>query len=223
VGHGGSRNNNVQVCVICHNPNLSTSGRTINANPILPDLVAMFGSDPLKYPEVADNFKALIHGFHASGDDPLLSPNEFARTYPYIDVRNRVNGVLLNGSEVTYPGSLRHCTKCHYGPTVPTGDTTPPGFVANSYKADLAPNQLNTTSRTTTGNAAETRAQIIGARDTVPNTTDLVVSPLASACGYCHDSNAQVSHMILNGAAIQVPRGDANLVVVPILAPDVTP
>jgi OmcA/MtrC family decaheme c-type cytochrome len=223
VGHGGSRNNNVQVCVICHNPNLTTSGRTINANPINPDIVALYGSNPLTYPEVADNLKALIHGFHASGDDPLLSPNEFARTYPYIDIRNRLNGVLLNGSEVTYPGSLRHCTKCHNGPTVPTGDTTPPGFVANSYKADLPANLLNTTTRITTGNPAETRAQIIGARDNVPNTTDLVVSPLASACGYCHDSNAQVSHMILNGAAIQVPRGDANLVVVPILAPDVTP
>jgi OmcA/MtrC family decaheme c-type cytochrome len=216
VGHGGSRNNNVQVCVMCHNPNLSTSGRTINANPINPDIVALFGSDPLAYPEVADNFKSLIHGFHASGDDPVTSPNEFVRTYPYIDVRNRSNGVLLNGSEVTYPGNLMHCTKCHYGPTVPAGS----GATANSYKADLPANLLNTTSRTTTGNAAETRAQIIGARDSMPNSTDLVVSPLASACGYCHDSNAQVSHMILNGAAVNIKRGDANLTP-PILAPDV--
>ena len=229
VGHGGSRNNNVQVCVICHNPNLSTSGRTINANPINPDIVnldpntpglpANFdGNNPLTYPEVTDNFKSLIHGFHASGDDPAVSPNEFVRTYPYIDIRNRSNGVLLNGSEVTYPGNLMHCTKCHYGPTVPAGS----GATANSYKADLAPNQLFTTSKITTGIDNETRAQIIGARDTVPNSTDLVVSPLASACGYCHDSPSQVSHMMLNGAAVLVPRGVANLPV-PILAPDITP
>ena len=239
VGHGGSRNNNVQVCVICHNPNLTTSGRTIvavppvvinpaivNLNPTTPGLPANFnGNNPLTYPEVADNFKSLIHGFHASGDDPLISPNEFARTYPYIDIRNRAEtpatiGVLLNGSDVTYPGSLRHCTKCHFGPAVPTGDTTPPGFVANSYKADLPANVLNTTTRITTGNPAENAAQIIGARNTVPNSTDLVVSPLASACGYCHDSGTQVSHMMLNGAAVQVERGVANLTP-PILAPEV--
>ena len=210
-GHGGNRNNNVQVCVMCHNPNLSTSGRTIVAVPpvvINPSIVALYGSNPLTYPEVTDNLKSLIHGFHASGDDPAISPNEFVRTYPYIDIRNRAEtpatiGVLLDGSEVTYPGNLMHCTKCHYGPTVPAGDTNPPGFVANSYKADLPANLLNTTTKITTGNAAENAAQIIGARNTVPNSTDLVVSPLASACGYCHDSNTQVSHMILNGAAVQ--------------------
>ena len=227
-GHGGNRNNNVQVCVMCHNPNLSTSGRTIVAVPpvvINPSIVALYGSNPLTYPEVTDNLKSLIHGFHASGDDPATSPNEFVRSYPYIDIRNRAEtpatiGVLLDGSEVTYPGNLMHCTKCHYGPTVPAGDTNPPGFVANSYKADLPANLLNTTTKITTGNAAENAAQIIGARNTVPNSTDLVVSPLASACGYCHDSNTQVSHMILNGAAVNVQRGDANLTP-PQLAPDV--
>jgi OmcA/MtrC family decaheme c-type cytochrome len=217
-GHGGNRNNNVQVCVMCHNPSLTTSGRTIvgtATTPINPDIVALFGSDPLAYPEVADNLKSLIHGFHASGDDPALSPNEFVRTYPYIDIRNRTTGgfagVLLNGSEVAYPGNLMHCTKCHYGPAVPAGDSTPAGFVANSYKADLPANVLNTTTKVTTGVATETLADINAARASMPNATDLVVSPLASACGYCHDSNAQVSHMRLNGAAINVERGNANL------------
>ena len=224
---------------MCHNPNLTTSGRTIvavppvvinpaivNLNPATPGLPANFnGNDPLTYPEVTDNMKSLIHGFHASGDDPTTSPNEFVRTYPYIDIRNRSEtpatiGVLLDGSEVTYPGNLMHCTKCHYGPTVPTGDTTPPGFVANSYKANLPANVLNTTTKITTGNPAENAAMIIGARNTVPNSTDLVVSPLASACGYCHDSNSQVSHMILNGAAVNVTRGDANLTP-PVMAPEV--
>ena len=31
-GHGGNRVNNVQVCVMCHNPQLTTSGRTIPDN-----------------------------------------------------------------------------------------------------------------------------------------------------------------------------------------------
>ena len=33
-GHGGNRVSNAQVCVMCHNPNLSSSGRTIAASPI---------------------------------------------------------------------------------------------------------------------------------------------------------------------------------------------
>ena len=30
--HGGSRVDNAQVCVVCHNPNLSSSGRTVDAS-----------------------------------------------------------------------------------------------------------------------------------------------------------------------------------------------
>ena len=96
VGHGGSRNNNVQVCVVCHNPNLTTSGRTIvavppvvinpaivNLDPTTPGLPANFnGNDPLTYPEVTDNFKSLIHGFHASGDDPLTFPERVRPDLP---------------------------------------------------------------------------------------------------------------------------------------------
>jgi OmcA/MtrC family decaheme c-type cytochrome len=196
-GHGGNRVNNVQVCVMCHNPNLTSSGRTINASPINPDIVALFGSDPLAYPEVTNNFKELIHGLHARE----MRVNEF------VDIRNRLDGVLLLGGEITYPGDVSHCTKCHVGTT---------------YENVLVDNTLLTTEKITTGVAGETRAQIIGARDSVPNGTDLVNSATASACGYCHDTPTDVSHFRTMGGDIKSTRADAK-VAPPPLSPDVLP
>ncbi len=195
-GHGGNRVNDVQVCVMCHNPNLTTSGRTITADPINPDIVALFGTDPLAYPEVTNNFKELIHGLHANE----MRVNEF------VDIRNRLDGILLLGSEVTYPGDLSHCTKCHVGTT---------------YQNVQVPNGLLTTEKITTGNASETLAEITAARASVPNATDLVNTPAASACGYCHDTPTAVSHFGLQGGKVKTDRGTATLPL-PELAP-VTP
>jgi OmcA/MtrC family decaheme c-type cytochrome len=195
-GHGGSRVNNVQVCVICHNPNLSSSGRTANPDlPIPAETVAAHGSDPLKYPEATNNMKSLIHGIHAA---PI-------RENPFHFVRNRSNGLHYNWSEVTYPGNLRNCQKCHDGVT---------------YDPDLPADQLLSTEKITTGITGETRADIIGARfsigtatgpDAKGNLTDLVTSPITAACYYCHDDSAAASHFVLNGADILSTRSNALL------------
>jgi len=203
-GHGGNRVNNVQVCVMCHNPNLTTSGRTIDptsSTPINPDIVAMFGSDPLAYPEDANDFKELIHGLHSAE----MRVNEF------VDIRNRTTGgaqgVLVLGNEVTYPGNLTTCTKCHLNGT---------------YANVEATNFLLTTTKITTGNASETLADINAARASVPNSTDLVNTPTASACGYCHDTPADVSHFSLQGGKIKTQRGTATTPL-PELAPATSP
>jgi len=196
-GHGGNRVNNAQVCVMCHNPNLTSSGRTITASPINPDIVALFGSDPLAYPEVTNNFKSLIHGLHARE----MRVNEF------VDIRNRLDGVLLLGDEILFPGDLSHCTKCHVGTT---------------YQDVLVPNALLTTEKITTGVAGETVADINAARASVPNDTDLVDSATASACGYCHDTSTDVSHFRTMGGDIKSTRADAK-VAPPPLTPVVTP
>src|SRR5437870_4883361 len=71
--HGGSRVNNVQVCAVCHNPNLSSSGRTTDATLTAPeqkDALAAAGYDPndaLTWPEATRSLKHLIHGIHSSG------------------------------------------------------------------------------------------------------------------------------------------------------------
>jgi OmcA/MtrC family decaheme c-type cytochrome len=190
-GHGGNRVNNVQVCVMCHNPNLTTSGRTITADPINPDIVALFGSDPLAYPEDANDFKELIHGLHARE----------MRVNDFVDIRNRLDGVLLLGDEVTYPGNLSTCTKCHLNGT---------------YANVASTNFLVTTTKITTGNANETVADINAARATVPNSTDLVNTPTSSACGYCHDTPTAVSHFGLQGGKIKTERGIATLTPPPL-------
>jgi hypothetical protein len=150
--HGGSRVNNVQVCVFCHNPNKSSSGRTADPMGILrPDTVAVVGSDPLLWPEATNNFW----------------PEKFH-----------------------FPGDLMDCTKCHIGDS----------YVPSSVPA----NTLWDTERTTTGDPAETREDIIAARSSVPNLTDLVDSPIAGACYYCHDDGEAESHILLQGGKLSI-------------------
>jgi OmcA/MtrC family decaheme c-type cytochrome len=198
-GHGGNRVNNVQVCVMCHNPNMTSSARTFGPGELTnQDIIDLFGSDPLQFPEVANNFKALIHGLHSSED---MRVNEF------VDVRNFRGGFLLLGDEILFPGDLSHCLKCHVG----TGD-----------EIVQVPNVLLTTERITTGVAGETVDQVIAARASVPNDTDLVSSATASACGYCHDTPTDVSHFRTMGGDIKSTRADAK-VAPPLLTPDVTP
>jgi OmcA/MtrC family decaheme c-type cytochrome len=185
--HGGSRvlaatsdPNQTPVCTLCHNPNLSSSGRTADpAQPLQPDTVAALGDNPLIYPERTNNFKDMIHGIHAAG----------YRTKDYEFVRNRNNGLYFNWSEVTFPGILNNCLSCHL-----------PG----TYELPLSANVLMTTEWTTTGDPAEDRAAIVAARDSVPNGTDLVNTPITSTCYMCHDSEVAVAHMEQNGGQINV-------------------
>lgn len=183
-GHGGQRVSNAQVCVMCHNPNLSTSARTITATTINPEITALFGANPLLYPEVPNNFKELIHGLHGADK----------RTTNFVNIRNRLNGILLLGDEITYPGDVSRCGKCHLN---------------NLYQAVETTNRLVTTAKTTTGDPSETAARITAARASVPNATDEVISPAASACGHCHDSIQARSHFVLNGGKIRAPRSEA--------------
>jgi OmcA/MtrC family decaheme c-type cytochrome len=215
-GHGGNRVNNVQVCVMCHNPNLSSSGRTIDpaGPPINPTIVADFGSDPLLYPEVSNNFKVLIHGLHSTIRD----------ANPFVTIRNRTTsgfgGVEVRSSEITFPGNNRHCTKCHNANiTVPTGSP----LIANSYRPELPANVLFTTDKTTTGNPDETRADILAARASVPNQTDLVSSPIASTCTACHASDVVTDHARINGADIRAERATATTPAVPAALSFVAP
>ena len=223
-GHGGNRVNNVQVCVMCHNPQLTTSARTIPDNVTKnPLIVADFPGSSLTYPEIAQNMAEMIHGIHAS----KVGVFEGMRVEGIEIIRNRqesagVYGVYINGAEVTYPGDLAHCTQCHYATTVPAGS----GATANSYKANLPDGVLFTTEKVSTGNASETLAQITGARqsfqghDPSGNPTDLVTSPVTGKCGYCHDTSAAVGHFISNGGDVKQTRSVAQQAPPP-LAPDV--
>jgi OmcA/MtrC family decaheme c-type cytochrome len=204
-GHGGNRVNNVQVCVMCHNPNLSSSGRTLvqpngttDNVAINPVITGKFGNDPTAYPEVANGMKELIHGLHAG---------PFRRVTPWEDIRNRTTGgfkgVFISSDEITYPGYLGNCEKCHL-----------PG----TYDTDLPANLLLTTNVIAPGD--NVTANIVAKRNTVPNADDLVVTPNASACGHCHNSPAAIKHFQGAGGAIKVTR-NVGSTPPPSLGPDV--
>ena len=139
----------------------------------------------------------MIHGIHSSF---FRANNVNGEGIEFVDVRNRVDGVLVLGNEVTYPGNLKYCTKCH------VGTTYNPAFVpVNSL--------LSTTKITTitAGKPTETRAEILAARASVPNATDLVNSPISAACYGCHANITFASHMVQNGGDINSTRTGALL------------
>jgi hypothetical protein len=100
-----------------------------------------------------------------------------------------------------------NCNKCHIG---------------NSFAADLPAGVDFSTAKITTGNSSETAAQINAARGTVANSTDLVNSPIVSACGMCHNSDAARGHFVVNGGDIQASREYAEKIP-PALGPATLP
>ncbi|MBU5614920.1 OmcA/MtrC family decaheme c-type cytochrome [Geomonas azotofigens] len=200
--HGGQRVYQTQVCVTCHNPNLTTSGRTI-AN------IATFAFTPIQLgilttwdpnfatnrttlgyaltlPEFSNNFKDLIHGIHAGA----------TRTNPIRDVRNGPGtGItLIEGSEIAFPNMLGNCDACH---------VTQQSYTPDVIEA-LRPRTLPSTqvTRSAASVAAPTTATLAAARATVPNPEDLVVAPVTAACVACHDTPLAKAHMNANGAQL---------------------
>lgn len=170
-GHGGSRVLNMQICVLCHVPNLSSSGREITAPNA--EIIAELGADTLIYPEATQNMKDMIHGIHSSA----------YRTVDYEHVRNRNNGLYYNWSEVTFPTEVGNCLVCHDDET---------------YLLPLPANQLATTNRTT-GEADgqdDSQAAVTTARVSVPNDTDWVITPVTAACYSCHTTDEAILHMM---------------------------
>lgn len=194
-GHGGNRVYDTAICVQCHVPNLSSSGRGADvanlnatnaaaltadgynaANPF--DTTAASG----KWPEAAQNFKDLIHRAHAGAY--RTNENRFVRD------RGTSGVFYYNFSTIHFPGIVNMCETCHkpgtYDGTLPTG--------------------VLPTIEITGGDGLTTRAAVTGARATVPNTTDVVTSPFVATCVACHDSDLTLAHMNQNGAVLNVSR-----------------
>jgi OmcA/MtrC family decaheme c-type cytochrome len=200
--HGGNRVYNVQACATCHNPNLTSSGRTFDASTLSPaeaaEVAAILGdtgvlpSDPtspgaldgsnaLTWPEESQNMRELIHGIHAAS----VRSNDFAFVRVF-----RGSPRPYNFSEITYPDTPANCEACHL-----------PG----TYDTMLPEGELVGT-RITLGADPADRQSLLAARDTVPNLTDIVTTPAAAACVACHDSGPAAFHMRLNGALVNEQR-----------------
>jgi OmcA/MtrC family decaheme c-type cytochrome len=189
-GHGGNRvftaDGGVDICTLCHNPNLSSSGRSIDPLDAVGSdaAIALGTTDTSTWPEATNTFKDMIHGIHAS---------DF-RTTDYEFVRGRNDGIYYNWSEVTFPGEPANCTKCHLG---------------DSYLPEEVPESALVTTNRTLGEFDNDFNDVLDARDSMPNITDKVITPVAGACYACHDGLSPQNHMGQNGGSIDVNRDAA--------------
>ena len=195
-GHGGNRTYNIQICTLCHVPNLSSSGRAVTdptargLDEDLADAVAagtldssVDPDDPLTYPEDAQNLKDMVHGIHSADD----------RTRHYQHVRGPTRQGYYDWSHITFPrgASTANCKLCH---------------IDGTYELPLTADLLGTTVRTTTdtnGEEYDPEAAFKG----VPNGADWVNTPTASSCFYCHTSSDAMAHMMQNGGLLSSPIG----------------
>jgi OmcA/MtrC family decaheme c-type cytochrome len=181
--HGGNRNDEPAICVICHNPNATDIGR----RPISTDTPVLTTTDG-KVEEAID-FKTLIHGIHAGAQTNY----DGSKAHGF-----REKGLVVWGypgapcdafgdplgscehdfSHVRFPGILQDCETCH---------------LSGTYELEGIWEYP-----TTNGILSTTTSTLI---NTDPD-DDLNISPTAAVCSSCHDSLLARSHMVVPGGAL---------------------
>jgi OmcA/MtrC family decaheme c-type cytochrome len=172
VLHGGSRNDQPEACVMCHNPD----NTDIAQRPVDPDAAhdgdnsaALDGRE-----EQTIDFKVLAHSIHGAG----------MRENPYVVYGNGGSTNDFSGAE--FPGVLSNCETCHKAGTY--------------YPASDTATRLGTTidsGSTVTQRSPSVVLSPAGAN--VSHTDDLNVTAVAAACSGCHDGALAQTHMELNG------------------------
>jgi OmcA/MtrC family decaheme c-type cytochrome len=116
--HGANRNENLAVCVVCHNPNQTdVPYRFLTAGTTLDPRIG--GS------ETPVDFKTMVHSIHAGGfrETPFVVIGRSSSVHDY--------------SHVRFPSELRNCSSCHV-------DVNGKG----TYELPLAKSVLGTTVKT---------------------------------------------------------------------------
>ncbi|HYB63631.1 MAG TPA: hypothetical protein VEC59_00060, partial [Steroidobacteraceae bacterium] len=178
--HGNNRTDNVQVCVVCHNP-ASTDvsqrqGAAFNAGP---------GIDGLW--ERPIDFKQMIHSIHGARDLSAF----FGVLYTVYSF----GGNPATFTDIALPAgqNLGNCANCHVNQT--GGFFTAPWLAQTFYPGD----PLMQPSTYTTGLSKQ-----------VPNPTTvgnpIARTPSAAACTGCHVESDALSHMMQNGASVTVSK-----------------
>jgi OmcA/MtrC family decaheme c-type cytochrome len=185
--HGNNRNDNGQLCVMCHNPsNTDVSMRPKDGVTGLPDAAATVDGKT----EESIDFKRMIHGIHSGS----------AGAHGF-----RENGIVVYGygpqahdfSDVRFPGVLSKCETCHLPDTYTLADRSADdggnwelpamngirGSTVNSYP-------------TAAVNGSDFAAKL------ADQTEDYKYSPIASVCSACHDGELSMAHMTQNGAIL---------------------
>jgi OmcA/MtrC family decaheme c-type cytochrome len=178
--HGGSRNGEALVCVVCHNPNETD----VKDRPRF-DVIAGDAAGDIDVASTLDgkreesvDFKRMIHGIHAGA----ASAHGF-----------RENGLVVGGetdfSDVRFPGILQDCETCH---------------LAGTYVLDGVwelPTENGILSSTIAAAPLGTTAATIGAEVEDP-ADDLNITPTAAVCSSCHDGDLAKAHMEIPGGAV---------------------
>lgn len=202
--HGsGSRISNPNMCIACHNPNLTSSGNTLKSGTAAAVAIVNANNQARLQAETSNNLKELAHGIHSgyfTGEKKFIrggnvttgassgQSNEFEFAMDVVD--------LVIGSD---------CTKCHAG---------------TSYYP-RATGALPTTSkiRSTDSTEAELLGMdtsdladaMIAARNTVgANPQDYVIGHMAASCNQCHSDATAIAHMNQHGGQIEVRRNTYN-------------
>ena len=194
--HGGSRNNNGQLCVICHNPNNTDYAQRPKASGVPTGGIDGKG-------EEAIDFKRLIHGIHAA------AKTNFDGTIAH---GFRETGMVIYGfggnahdySHVRFPGVLSKCETCHLPDTFKLMDRSASG--GGNWELPTQNGILGSTINSVPGaTAATVAAQVADPTD------DLNISPTAAVCSACHDGVLAREHMIqIGGASFSDTQGVIN-------------
>lgn len=176
--HGGNRNENLGLCVMCHNANnTDVPYRTLTTPAGTP-------ADPLvSGDEVSIDFKRMIHSIHAGG----------FREQPYVVIG--FQSTINDFSDVRFPKPLRDCTNCHV-------DTNGKG----SFELPLQSTVLGTTVKTqSVYKVAQPQTGVLDSGQyrqiNVNPNDDVKITPIAATCSGCHDKAEVRSHMIRTGGA----------------------
>jgi len=196
--HGNNRNNNGQLCVLCHNPSgTDVAQRPKDANSGLPLASPVDGKT-----EESIDFKRLIHGIHAAskmnfdGTDAHGFRETGLVVYGY-------RGSVNDYSDVRFPGVLSRCETCHLPDTYTLVDRSSDGggnwelpamngirgSTVHSYPS-ADPGSTDFISGTSFDDALLDQAD------------DYKYSPIASVCSSCHDGDLAALHMWSQGGAI---------------------
>jgi OmcA/MtrC family decaheme c-type cytochrome len=185
--HGANRNDEPQLCVMCHNPNATDINRRPKTaiadelNPQPGEGVPSPGVDG-KLEEAID-FKHLIHAIHGA--------------------EIRENGLVVYGfggsvndfSEVGFPGFVQDCETCHLSGTYELEGT----WETPTLNGILASTIVSAPNATVGGTATGPGSLADGLAD---QSDDLNISPTAAVCSACHDSALAQAHMLVPGGAV---------------------
>ncbi len=178
--HVGQRND-APTCSFCHNPGRASQGWTVNAN-------------------------YFVHAIHGAPKRTVDFTWDATTSVPGGDEPD--DGFF----KVTYPGVLKNCELCHVAGGY---DFSGNMYTANNAAQDPSNMLLITT---VTGSLNSSSSTSFDYAPYVPVDVDfgaagagtnLVNSPIATACFACHDTALDMDHMKLNGGSLYASRTNA--------------